>query len=68
MGEGVRTQLGSTLPLGEGQSAPGPERDADEESMSTGMRELLVGWGGKVEPRESDERLAALRRGRLHEA
>ena len=69
MGERVRTQLGSALPLGEQetQSAPSPGRDADEESMSIGIRALLLGWGGTTEPRDDDERLAALRRGRLRE-
>jgi len=66
MGERVRTQLGSALPFGGTQSAPRPA-DADRESMSMGIRALLLGWGGKTEPVDDEERLAALRRGRLHE-
>jgi hypothetical protein len=67
MGERVRTQLGSALLFGETQSAPSPASDGDEESMSTGIRALLLGWGGNTEPVDDEERLAALRRGRLHE-
>ena len=67
MGERVRTQLGSALPFGETQSAPSPGGDADEESMSVGIRSLLLGWGGKTERVDDEERLAALLRGRFHE-
>jgi len=31
--------------------------------MSTGIRELVVGWGGAPEPRDDEERLAAIRKG-----
>jgi hypothetical protein len=65
MGERVRTQLGSAL-LGERQGAPGPAREVDEESMSMGIRNLLVAWGEGRDLRDDDERLAALRRGRLN--
>ena len=66
MGERVRAQLGSALPNGERQGAPGrPVQEVDEESMSTGIRELVLGWGGQSEPDDDEERLAALRRGRL---
>jgi hypothetical protein len=69
MGERVRTQLGSALPPGEKetQSAPSPVGDVIEESMSIGIRALLLDWGGKREPGDDDERLAALRRGKLRE-
>jgi hypothetical protein len=67
MGERVRTQIGSALPFGERQGAPGPAREVDEESMSMGIRSLLLGWGEGRDPRDHDERLAALRRGRLRE-
>jgi len=63
MGERVRAQLGSALPGREQQGAPGPE--GVEESMPMGIRELVLGWGGQSEPRDDEERLAALRRGRL---
>ena len=61
MGERVRAQIGSALPDGERQGAPGPGHETDEESMSSGMRELVMGWGGQAEPHEDDERLATLR-------
>ena len=64
MGERVRAQLGSALSSEERQGAPGPEHEVDEESMSMGIRELVLGWGGQSEPHDDDERLAALRRGR----
>jgi hypothetical protein len=67
MGERIRTQLGSALPPGETQSAPSPPGDADEESMSMGIRSLLLGWGGKTERVDDEERLASLRRGRSRE-
>ena len=54
---------GSTLPTGQKQGAPRPV--ADEESMPTGIRELVLGWGGESEPHDDDERLAALLRGIL---
>ena len=62
MGATVRTQRGSALPAGK-QGAPGPGREVDEESMSTGIRELVVGWGGSPEPDDDEERLAAIRKG-----
>jgi len=68
MGRGDRTIGGSTLPTGRKQGAPGPGREVDEDSMSTGIRELLLGWGRESEPRDDEERLerlAALRRGKL---
>ncbi len=67
MGERVRTQVGSTLLSGERQGAPGPAHEVDEESMSMGIRSLILAWGEGRDPRDDDERLAALRRGRLHE-
>ena len=63
MGERVRSQLGSALPFGESQGAPDPGHGIDEESMSTGIRNLLLGWGEGHDPRDDDERLAAIRRG-----
>ena len=30
-----------------------------------GIRELVIGWGGKSEPRDDEERLAAIRLGRV---
>jgi hypothetical protein len=63
MGERVRTQLGSTLPTGERQGAPGPGHEAEAESMSMGIRELVLGWGGQPERDDDEERLAALRGG-----
>jgi len=65
MGERVRAQLGSALPSGERQGAPGPEHEVDDESMSMGIRELVVGWAGQSDSQDDEERLAALRRGRL---
>ena len=61
MGERVRAQLGSTLPTGERQGAPGAVHAVDEESMSSGIRELVQGWGGQSEPRDDEVRLATLR-------
>ena len=61
MGATVRTQRGSALPAGK-QGAPGPGREVDEESMSTGIRELIMGWGGASEPSDDDQRLAAIRK------
>ena len=61
MGERVRAQIGSALPNGERQGAPGPGHETEEESMSIGIRELVLGWGGQSEPHEDDERLATLR-------
>ena len=65
MGERVRAQLGSALPSGERQGAPGPEHEVDDESMSMGIRELVAGWAGQSDSQDDEERLAALRRGRL---
>jgi hypothetical protein len=67
MGERVRAQIGSALPNRERQGAPGPGHETDEESMSIGIRELVMGWGGQSEPREDDERLAALRISKVRE-
>src|SRR6187200_1198377 len=63
MGERVRAQIGSALPDAERQGAPGPVRRAGEESMSIGIRNLLLAWGEGHDPRDDDERLAAIRRG-----
>ena len=41
----TRTSWGSALSTGARQGAPSPGDD-DEESMSTGIRELVLGWGG----------------------
>lgn len=65
MGRGLRTVRGSTLPTGQKHGAPRPGQEADEESMPTGIRELVLGWGGESEPYDDDERLAALLRGIL---
>ena len=61
MGERVRTQIGSALPTREGQGAPGPGHEVEDDSMSVGIRELVVGWGGSESTDDGDERLAALR-------
>ena len=63
MGERVRTQLGSALPVDGTQGAPAPGREVKRESMSPGIRNLILGWGEGPEPRDDDERLAAIRRG-----
>jgi len=63
MGGRVQSQLGSTLPPGERQGAPIPRRGSDGESMSMGIRNLLLAWGEGHDPRDDDERLAAIRRG-----
>ena len=65
MGRGVRIVGGSTLPTGQKQGAPRPGQGAEEESMPTGIRELVLGWGGESEPHDDAERLAALLRGIL---
>ena len=65
MGRGDRIIGGSTLPIGQKQGAPRPGQETDEESMSKGIRELLLGWGRESEPRDDEERLASLRRGRV---
>lgn len=64
MGKGIRADSGSTLPTGVRQGAPSPGDEVEEGSMSTGFRNLIVGWGGKSEPRDDEERLAAIRMGR----
>lgn len=61
MGERVRAQIGSALPDGERQGAPGPELATEEDSMSSAIRELVLRWGGQSDPRNDDERLEALR-------
>ena len=58
MGERVRTELGSALPAGK-QGAPGPGR----ESMSAGIRSMILAWTEGPDPRNDEERLAAIRRG-----
>jgi len=63
MGERVRAQIGSALPDGERQGAPGPVQRTGQESMSIGIRNLLLAWGEGHDPRDDDERLAAIRRG-----
>ena len=64
MGSGDRTVRGSALPGAARQGAPGPgSREVDGDSMSTGIRELVLGWGGASEPGDDDERLAAIRKG-----
>jgi hypothetical protein len=42
----TRTIRGSALPPGEGQGAPSP--GADEDSLPAGIRNLILGWGGKA--------------------
>ena len=59
MGERVRTQVGSALPAGK-RGAPGPAR----ESMPLGIRNMILAWGEGPDPRDDDERLAAMRKGR----
>ena len=66
MGRRVRAQIGSTLPDGERQGAPGPGHPTEEESMSTMIRELVFGWGGQSDRRDDDERLDALRRAKVY--
>ena len=63
MGEKVRTQLGIALPFGERDGAPTPAHEVHEESMSMGIRNLLLAWGEERDPRGDDERLAAIRMG-----
>jgi hypothetical protein len=63
MGGRVRAQIGSALPDGKRQGAPGPGHTTEEESMSIGIRNLLLAWGEGHDPRDDDERLAAIRRG-----
>ena len=58
MGERVRTQVGGAPPAGK-RGAPGPER----ESMSLGIREMILAWGEGNDPRDNDERLVAIRKG-----
>ena len=62
MGERVRTQLGSALSTGK-QGAPGPGPEGNRESMALGIRNLILAWGDGPDPRDDDERLAAIRRG-----
>ena len=59
MGGRVQAQLDSALPAGKRGGAAGPGR----ESMSPGIRNLILAWGDGPEPRDDDERLAAIRRG-----
>ena len=63
MEEKVRTQLGSALPFEEWEGAPAPAHVVHEESMSMGIRNLLLAWGEGRDPRGDDERLAAIRMG-----
>ena len=63
MGGKVRTQVGSALPVGDTQGAPGPGRQVDRESLPLGIRALILGWTGRRDPRDDEERLAAIRRG-----
>jgi hypothetical protein len=58
MGERVRTEVGSALPARK-QDAPGPGR----ESMPASIRNLITAWGEGPDPRDDDERLAAIRSG-----
>ncbi len=62
MGERVRSQLGSAL-FWERQGAPDPGHGIDRGSMSMGILNLLLAWGEGHDPRDDDERLAAIRRG-----
>ena len=66
MGERVRAQIGSALPDGERQGAPGPGHATEEDSMSVVIRELVFGWGGQSDPRDDDERLDALRNANVY--
>ena len=66
MGGRVRAQIGSAMPDGERQGAPSPVRGTEEESMSIGIRNLLLAWGEARDPRDDDERLDALRRAKVY--
>jgi hypothetical protein len=63
VGERVRTQVGSALPVGGTQGAPGTGREVDRESLPLGIRALILGWTGGRDPRDDEERLAAIRKG-----
>jgi len=58
MGKGG-TDHDSALATAARQGAPGPGR----ESMSAGIRNLIIAWTEGPDPRDDDERLAAIRRG-----
>ena len=60
---GDRTVWGSALATTARQGKPGPAHEVDEDSMSTGIRELVLGWGGASEPGDDEARLAAMRKG-----
>jgi hypothetical protein len=62
MGEGVRTDRGSALPAGK-RGAPGSGREINRESMELEIRNLIVAWGEGPDPRDDDERVAAIRKG-----
>jgi len=62
MGGRIRTQVGSA-PVGGTQGAPGPGREVNRESLPLGIRALILGWTGGRDPRDDEERLAAIRRG-----
>jgi len=61
MGDGGRTDRGRAPPAAERRGAPSPGDELGRYSMSTGIRNLILAWGGP-EPRDDDERLAAIRR------
>ena len=63
MGAGDRTVQGSAVRIAAKKGAPRPGREVDRDAMSTGIRELVQGWGGAPEPGHDDERLAAIRQG-----
>jgi hypothetical protein len=42
----TRTIEGSALAVGEGQGAPRPGAGAEDETLSMGIRSLIMGWGG----------------------
>jgi hypothetical protein len=65
MGDGVRTDRGSAMPAGERQGAPGPGHEVNRESMPLGIRNLILAWGEGPDPRDDDERLAAIRMGKV---
>ena len=42
----TRTNEGSAL-AGEDQGAPRPGDEVHDETLSTGMRSMIIGWGGQ---------------------
>ena len=63
MGKGIRTDGGRALPTGSREGEPSPGRAINRESMSLGIRNLILAWGEGPDQRDDDERLAAVRMG-----